>query len=334
MKRRLTRRSLLAAAPGAAACLVAAPRPVRAEALSMDALLAINDDDNAVIDVLTAYMWNSPGLVAQANLSNILDWGHHVNSVPPQRTYGVDFAPPGFVIPYNVDRNFDTYNSQMALLFACIDAAEARQDVSDFVNIANATTALKNNARVPLAQEISDVAYRELLLLSRPKDHPGAPLLTEYSGDWGGRLVETLQDKYFINQVLSRKDQSLARRNLSLQRYKLRRLLNPDIWPMLWPIVARKWRSYDLAQTVFPLAANDPWPPNYYDVMVQTSQTPLKPLVNALLATHTTGSHKECVPVPGMFGGEESCANVDDDSYGANFVDFLRQQVGTLGVAR
>src|ERR1700744_2457149 len=97
MKQDLSRRSLLTALPGgvAAACLGAAPRPAHADDLSMDGFLAINDDDNAVIDALTAQMWGSQPLVDQANLANALDWSHHVNSVPPPRTYGVDFAAPG-----------------------------------------------------------------------------------------------------------------------------------------------------------------------------------------------------------------------------------------------
>jgi hypothetical protein len=331
MKQRLTRRSLLAAVPGgvAAACLFAAPRPLRADALSMDGLLAINDDDNAVMDVLTDKMWNAPALVTMAYVSNASDWSHHINNWPQQRTYSVDFAAPGPAALKIDDANYDSFSATLAMLFALIDAAEARPDVRDFVNIATATTALEQNVRVPFAQQFSELVYLKLLQLSHPKNSPGAPLFTAYSGDWGDRLATTLQDKSFINQELNVKDQALARRNLSLQLYKLKQLK-----PNLVPAVVQSWQAGDLGHTIFALAAKDPWPRNYYDMMVQTKQKPLKALVDAFLATHTVGSHQECVPVPSMFGGEESCANVDDDYYGASFVEFLRGQAATLGVAR
>jgi hypothetical protein len=333
MKQRLTRRSLLAAAPGgvAAACLIAAPRPARADALSMDGLLAINDDDNAVMDALTDKMWNAPALVTMAYVSNASDWSHHINNWPQQRTYSVDFAAPGPAALKIDDANYDSFSATLATLFALIDAAEARPDVRDFVNIATATTALNQNVRVPFAQQFSELVYLKLLQLSRPKNSPGAPLFTAYSGDWGDRLAATLQSTgFFIQEINAAKyDSTRARRNLSLQLYKLKQLK-----PNLVPVVVRSWQSHDLDQTIFPLAAKDPWPPNYYDMMVQTKQKPLKALVDAFLATHTVGSHQECVPVTSMFGGEESCANVDDDYYGVSFVEFLRGQAATLGVAR
>jgi hypothetical protein len=121
--RLMRRRQILAAAAGGFAVALV-PRMARADRvfvpqqlpMSLADLLAISDDETAVMDALTYMLWRAPsmaGMVAQV-------------SIPPiQRTYKTGFdgsGPQGFEVDAGV---LGAWNDRLAVLFACDIVADA-----------------------------------------------------------------------------------------------------------------------------------------------------------------------------------------------------------------
>jgi hypothetical protein len=337
MKRSLSRRSVLAAGRGiaAAACVAAVPRPLRAcndsaapPPLSIEGLLAISDDENALMDGLRNTLWRAPYLldIVRATGASLRVEGTFRGTYDVRGTYGIDRDRP--IVFQGIERGtFD----QLAILFACEEAANDSQDIaSNLVNVQAVAQKLQVAVHSADAQRLSERVYLGLLKGSSPKNSAcGTPTLGYYylSPGWANSLAAALRGDGFITQTLlaAAGDPPRARHNLSMQLYKLRYLDSS-----LVPTVAQRWQAPDLKDTIFPLAAADPWPPNY----VERLSRPLDTIIAAALAIPTYTSQSECHSTGGS-SGQSFCHSYNKvTSYGDALKDTLRKWAGPFGVLR
>lgn len=297
MNAHLPRRAVLAALPGLA--LAAATRESFADRvyvptqlpMSVSDLAKIGDDENAVMDALTYLMWRAPSMqdvVRVAPVGQKLQ-ADNIN----YKTYSVPYADGGpFGIQPTTDPELAALTDKLAVLFTCEFINSVGGVFANAINPEALSNLLGKTANSDAAYRLSNAVYLGLLLQTKADPRPGAQTFFQAKlmlPPRGPALAEFLTSDAFIQVVLARPPE-LARRELCVDRYKLKRLGAGSL-----ESVDKRWSAPDLKGSVFPLAVQDPWPPNYFAKLYADRVKPMAPLVGlAMNAVTSVDVGKRC----------------------------------------
>jgi hypothetical protein len=320
----LTRRAVIAGGLSAALAPRASaqvPYPLSQE--TMEDLLEIDEDENAVMDALTYMLWRAP---AMKGMVNKVSFGP-MHEETPYKVWHSGFAPYSFEAPTTPP--YSDFNDKLAVLFATKVAATldafAVQINSLAVDqgIAKLTTSAE-------AQFLSNDTYENLLwatvpALKRTAIPFGRYLPPDYG--WGPKLAALMLErnsKFFTAVSLFPTERGRQVARLGLHKLKL-------LAPAMVPDVVKRWGAPDLQGTVFPLAAQDPWPPNYY-VKLAGLENPLQSIVSRAASASRIGSHRKCQGLNAGGIPVTSCSDEDYGIYGETVWDMLRDHASPAGL--
>jgi hypothetical protein len=263
---------------------VISPQPLP---LTLKDLDAIVDDDNAVLDALTSWLDHAPSQAPIFKAACVASGGGFLTNRFPYRVTYQRIVPYLYDASINNANPFDfsdpisALNDRLAQWFAYDYIGKAGGALNGAINAQAATKGLETLTTNTEVIKLSERMYRTMLYDTRSRDVPGAPAFFDFvrnAAVWAPQLAALATSNGYIKRIelLAMLDPTLARRTLNFTRYKLR-LLSPAAEKM----VVDRWMAPDLQGTVFPLAAKDSWPENYYVRLHRRPDNPVGSLLRS-----------------------------------------------------
>jgi hypothetical protein len=320
----LTRRAVMAGGLAAALAPRASaqvPYPLSQETL--EDLLEIDEDENAVMDALTYMLWRAPSMKGMVN--KVSFGPMHEETL--YKVWYTGVAPYSFEAPTTPP--YSDFNDKLAVLFA----TKVAMTIDAFAGQINPAAVNQGIAQLTASAEarfLSNDTYENLLWATVPAFKRNAIPFGRYlppDYGWGAKLAALMlepKSNFFTTISLYPRERGRQVARLGLHKLKL-------LAPALVAGVVKRWGAPDLQGSVFPLAAQDAWPPNYY-VKLASLTNPLQSIVSRAASASRIGSHRKCHGYDAGGIPVTSCSDEDYGIYGESVWDMLRDHAAPAGL--